>query len=411
MDAGFTDLLDRLRQGVETAEQAVEERLALLRAADRRIGGVAFFEDARARDDARALDRAFAADGPVGPLHGLPVTIKDWIDVEGFPCAGETTDRSRRPRRDATVAARLRAAGAVVVAKTMPWGDVAHPADPTRSVGGSSSGEAALVAAGASVLGIGSDSGGSIRLPASWAGACGLRPTAGRVPTTGHFPRIGPRSDGRTQIGPLASSIEALERALAVLAGADGRDPAAAPVPLLSSATVDLAGLHVAVTTGEGPWQATPHVAEAVRRAGAAIVAAGAVEVAWEFEWLAPAWDITGRYWSRARQQPELTGADVMHELTDWDRYVHRYLAATTGIDLIVAPATSDTAPLRAASTGGEPYIHLLPASLVGAPALSLPVGAGSGGLPIGVQIVGRPWADQVVLAAGRVVEAAVGQV
>ncbi len=240
MADGFAELRDQLRRGEETAEQAVEARLALLRAADERIGGVAFFGDARALADARALDRAFAVGGPAGPLHGLPVTVKDWIDVEGFPCAGETADRERRPGRDATVVARLRAAGAVVVAKTMPWGEVVHPGDPTRSVGGSSSGEAALVAAGASVLGIGSDSGGSIRLPAAWAGVCGLRPTAGRVPTTGHFPRVGPRSDGRTQIGPLASSIDALEHALAVLAGPDGRDPAAAPVPMRPSATADL---------------------------------------------------------------------------------------------------------------------------------------------------------------------------
>jgi len=150
--------------------------------------------------------------------------VKDWIDVEGFPRAGETTDRDRRPDADASVVRRLRAAGAVVVTKTRPWGRVAHPRDPACTVGGSSSGEAALVAAGASVLGIGSDSGGSIRLPAAWAGVCGLRPTAVRVPTTGHYPRVGPRGDGRTQIGPLAASVDGLEQALSVMAGPDGRD-------------------------------------------------------------------------------------------------------------------------------------------------------------------------------------------
>jgi amidase len=338
------------------------------------------------------------------------VTIKDWIDVEGFPCAGETTDRARRPARDATVVARLRAAGAVVVAKTRPWGDVAHPADPARSVGGSSSGEAAVVAAGASVLGIGSDSGGSIRLPAAWAGVCGLRPTAGRVPTTGHYPRVGPRSDGRTQIGPLAATVDALEQALAVLAGPDGLDPAAAPVPLRASSSVALRGLRVAVTTGDGPWQPAPHVRDAVLRAGAALVAAGAVEVGWDVDWLAPARDVTHRYWARAGGQPGLTGADVMLELEDWDRYVHRYLSATAAIDLVVAPATRDTAALRTEVSGGvdgEAFVHLMPASLVGAPALTVPAGTDGRGLPIGVQIIGRPWDDHVVLAAGRAVEAA----
>ncbi|MGI5131519.1 amidase [Pseudonocardia sp. CA-107938] len=406
MRDGFAELLGRLRRGEETAEQAVAERLALVRAAHERTGAVAFFEDERALSDARALDRAFAGTGPVGPLHGLPITVKDWIDVEGFPCAGETDDRERRPVRDAAAVARLRAAGAVVVAKTKPWGDVAHPGDPTRSVGGSSSGEAALVAAGASVLGIGSDSGGSIRLPASWAGVWGLRPTAGRVPTTGHYPRVGLRSDGRTQIGPLADSVDAVELALAVLAGPDGRDPAAAPVPLLSSTTVELQGRRIAVI----PGGAVPVVEAAVRRAGAALVAAGAVEVEWTFDWLPPAWDVTRRYWARAGGEPGLTGADVMRELEDWDHYVHRYLRATADVDLIVTPATPDTAPLRSEPVEGERFLHLLPASLVGAPALAVPAGADAAGLPIGVQIVGRLWEDHVVLAAGRTVGAAVGR-
>ena len=236
--AVIPDVLGRLRRGEVTAVATVERQLELLRRAHVVTNGVAAFEDARALADAAALDRAFAVGGPVGPLHGLPVTVKDWIDVEGFPCAGETDDRDRRPAHDATVVRRLRAAGAVVVAKTRPWGGVAHPRDPARTVGGSSSGEAALVAAGASLLGLGSDSGGSIRLPAAWAGVCGLRPTFGRVPTTGHYPRVGPRSDGRTVIGPLAACVDDLELALTVIAGPDGRDMGAAPVPLRPSAGV-----------------------------------------------------------------------------------------------------------------------------------------------------------------------------
>src|SRR6478735_56903 len=270
-------VLGRLRRGEDTALATVERQLELLRRANAVLDAVVAFEDDRALADAAALDRAFAERGPVGPLHGLPVTVKDWIDVEGFPCAGETSDRDRRPGVDATVVRRLRAAGAVVVAKTRVWGRVAHPRDPARTVGGSSSGEAALVAAGASVLGVGSDSGGSIRLPAAWAGVCGLRPTAGRVPTTGHFPRVGPRSDGRTQIGPLAASVDGLELALSVLAGPDGRDAGAAPVP--SSRGVDLRGLRVAAAFGEGEWQPSARVAAAVERAADVLVAAGARRV------------------------------------------------------------------------------------------------------------------------------------
>lgn len=135
------------------------------------------------RDDAAVLDRSVATDRSslAGVLHGRTVTVKDWIDVTGFVCEGEQQERTgRRPTRDATVVARLRVAGAIVVAKTQPGGDHAihgrchHPLDPTRTPGGTSSGEAALIGRGASTLGLGSDSGGSIRLPepgVAWLGS------------------------------------------------------------------------------------------------------------------------------------------------------------------------------------------------------------------------------------------------
>lgn len=399
-------MLGRLRRGADTAVATVERQLELLRRAHAVTDAVVAFEDDRALADAAALDRAFAERGPVGPLHGIPVTVKDWIDVEGFPCAGESGDPDRRPAADATAVRRLRAAGAVVVAKTRVWGGVPHPRDPTRTVGGSSSGEAALVAAGASVLGIGSDSGGSIRLPAAWAGVCGLRPTVGRVPTTGHFPRVGPRSDGRTAIGPLAASVDGLELALSAMAGPDGRDAGAAPVPLAPSRGVALGGLRVAVALGEGEWQPSDRVVAAVERAADVLVAAGARRVPWTFDWLAPAWDVTQRYWARAGYQAGLTGVDVMRELEDWDRYAYRYLAATADIDLVVAPATAGSAPPHG-EIGGDAFAFLLPASLVGAPALALPMGDDDAGLPIAVQLVGRPWEEHVLLAAGRAIERA----
>jgi len=398
-------VLGRLRRGEDTALATVERQLELLRRANAVLDAVVAFEDDRALADAAALDRAFAERGPVGPLHGLPVTVKDWIDVEGFPCAGVTTDRHRRPDADATVVRRLRAAGAVVVAKTRVWGRVAHPRDPARTVGGSSSGEAALVAAGASLLGIGSDSGGSVRLPAAWAGVCGLRPTAGRVPTTGHYPRVGPRSDGRTALGPLSASVDGLELALSVMAGPDGRDAGAAPVPLPPSSGVALRGLRVAAAFGEGKWQPSDRVATAVERATGVLVAAGARRVPWEFAWLSPAWDVTQRYWARAGGRADLTGADIMRELEDWDRFAYRYLAATADIDVVVAPATVGPAPPHG-DIGGDAFAFLLPASLVGAPALVLPAG-NEDGLPISVQLVGRPWAEHVLLAAARAIERA----
>jgi Asp-tRNA(Asn)/Glu-tRNA(Gln) amidotransferase A subunit family amidase len=128
--------------------------------------------------------------------------------------------------------------------------------------------------------------------------------------------------------------------------------------------------------------------------------------VPWEFAWLAPAWEVTQRYWARAGYRAGLTGADVMRELEDWDRFAYRYLEATTDIDVVVAPATAGPAPPHG-EIGGAAFAFLLPASLVGVPALALPAGDDDSGLPIGVQLVGRAWAEHVLLAAARAIERA----
>src|SRR5262249_30727091 len=134
-------LLDAIAGGQAAAAEVVSAHLAALHRVAEQTHAIAAFNDDRALADARRLDQAYAAGGVTGPLHGLPVTVKDWIDVEGFPCAGESGLVDRRPERDATVIARLRQAGAVVVAKTHAWGPrtgatiVRHPADPGRTPG------------------------------------------------------------------------------------------------------------------------------------------------------------------------------------------------------------------------------------------------------------------------------------
>jgi amidase len=412
-----TALLGALCAGEVSALDTAASHLDALHEVHARTNAVAWFDDERALADAHALDVAFAGDGPVGPLHGLPVTVKDWIDVEGFPCAGGSAEhRERRPARDATVVARLRRAGAVVMAKTVPWGGdddadrVRHPVDPARSAGGSSTGEAVVVAAGASPLGIGSDSGGSVRLPAAWCGVYGLKPTAGRVPTTGHFPRVGALSDGRTQIGPLSRDLDMLELVLSVIAGPDGHDAGVAPVPLQRGVDAHLAGARVAVLHGEDPWMPSDDVAAAVERAADALTAAGLVRTTWDGPWLVEALDITRRYWGRTG----LTGADAELQLWDWDRFRRRCLEAMSHVDLLLTPVTAGVAPLhvpRSPDSDGLPtgatFVYTLPASLTGAPALSVPMGADADGLPLAVQLIGRPWDDQRILGAARLLGAA----
>src|SRR5205814_2153619 len=204
--------------------------------------------------------------------------------------------------------------GAIVGATTAAgdhnelYGVTRNPYDHAGSPGASSSGEAALVAAAASPLGIGSDSGGSIRLPAAWCGITGLKPTAGRVPNTGHFPRVGALHDGRTQIGPLARRVDDVALALAVIAGCDGFDPGLVGVPLGSPVDIDVSRLRIASFTHDGPGQPTAAIAREVEHAVEALVNAGATIVEHGVPpHLAEAFDITLRYWRRR----ELSGPDA----------------------------------------------------------------------------------------------------
>lgn len=399
----------RIRSRETTVTEVIEDHLVRLASARDAIGGVAWSDDAAVLEAARAADRALAdSAAALGPLHGVPITVKDWIDVAGFPCAGESArHRDRRPTEDATVVARLRAAGAIVIAKTAAgdrsklYGVTRNPHDHARSPGASSSGEGALVGAGASPLGIGSDSGGSIRLPAAWCGIAGLKPTAGRVPNTGHFPRIGALHDGRTQIGPLARCVDDLELALGLLAGWDGFDPGVVDVPLGSSAQIDVSRLRIAWFTHDGPGQPTAAIARQVERAVEALASAGATIVDTAVPpHLDDAFDITQRYWGRR----DLSGPEADDLLWDWDRFRRRQLVFASSVDLVVCPVTSDVA--SPVSPQRSDYVFMLPASLTGAPAATVPTGF-DGALPIAVQLVGRKWDDATVLAAARVVEQA----
>ncbi|HKF76474.1 MAG TPA: amidase [Candidatus Dormibacteraeota bacterium] len=395
------ELADALRAGRCSAVEVAREHLDLLDRLTPVVGAVAATDPERTLADAAVADRRLRA-GEAGRLEGVPLTVKDWIDVEGWPVSGATGthggDPTRRPAADATAVARLRAAGAVVLAITRTMassprhGQTRNPHDPARAPGGSSSGAAALVAAGGSPLALGSDSGGSIRLPAAWCGVAGLKPTFGRVPLTGHFPRCGSLEDGRTVIGPLARTVDDLAAALALIAGPDGLDAGVAPVPMGDPDEVDLGALRVGVI-GDEP---TAAAVSALAAAGAAVVAEHLPDVRDE------ALELTRRYWGRAR----LSGEEIVRLLWDWDRFRRRLLVASAGIDVVVTPATEGPAPPWRESVDTD-YSWMLPWSLTGAPVVVVPVGS-EAGLPVAVQVVGRPWQDHVAIAAARCIEAAV---
>jgi len=353
------------------------------------------------RDDEVVLS-AVAEANAKSPFRGEPITVKDWIDVSGFRCSGGSAAHiDRRPAEDAPAISRLREAGAVVVAKTAVGVDSEHhgrvlnPHDLSRSPGASSSGEAAAVGGGAVRLGIGSDSGGSIRVPAAWCLVVGMKPSAGLIPLTGHFPEVGDRRDGRTVIGPLAQTVALAWTAVKVMAGPDGQDAAVAPVVLGDPGKVDLAGLRFAIGCPRGAEISRP-VEAALERVGEIVESAGAVIVGGPPDWLEEARDITENYWDRT----ERTGSQVWQDLDDWDRFRRRVLAETAGVDVIVTPTVGETAPLHRPMTT-EDYLFCLPASLTGAPALSIPVGESA------VQVIAHRWSDHIAVAAAQMIEAA----
>src|SRR3989475_1373435 len=247
-----------------SAVEVVRAHLEHIHTVNPRLNAVVFATAESAIKEARTADRHNTRGSALGPLHGVPFTVKDIFNTAGLPTtAGLRILRSRIPDHDATVVARMRRAGAILIGKTNcppihgenSWSPLhsgtRNPYDINRSPGVSSSGEAAIIAAGGSPLGLGSDSGGSIRLPAHYCGVVALKPTAGLIPVTGGYGLTGGMTDPRSQVGPMARYASDLAIALRVLAGPDGIDSGVVPVPF-PKRTPPLEGLKVAWYTDDG---------------------------------------------------------------------------------------------------------------------------------------------------------------
>src|SRR6185503_13720123 len=280
-------LAEALRRGALSSEAVVRAYLDRIEAVNPSLNAVVQLRAEAALAEARAADRVPA--GERGALHGVPMTIKDSLDTAGIVTTGGTKGRaSFVPSADATVVRRVRAAGAILLGKTntpdltlsyetsnLVYGHTNNPFDVARTSGGSSGGAAAIVAAGGSPIEIGSDTGGSIRLPAHCCGIAGLKPTAGRVPRTGHIINYEGASQFLTHIGPLARHVDDLGFLLGIIAGPDGVDPHVVPVPLGDPSTVRLAGLRVGYYSRLPPVEVTPETAGAVEAAVDALRRAG----------------------------------------------------------------------------------------------------------------------------------------
>jgi AtzE family amidohydrolase len=433
--------------GRTTAVDAIEAALARIAARNRALNAFTAVLAERARAQARAVDLARAKGEPLGPLAGVPVAAKNLFDVAGLPTlAGSKINRERAPAaRDATVIERLEAAGGVLVG-ALNMGEYAYdftgenvhdgpsrnPHDLARMTGGSSGGSGAAVAGGLVPLALGSDTNGSIRVPASLCGLFGLKPTYGRLSRARSFPFVG----SLDHVGPLARTTRDLALAYDAMQGHDPDDPVCArrPVePALPALARGIAGLRIAVAGGYFRRGAMPEAIAAVDQVARALGATRQVELPEAQRARAAAFVITTaegaslhleRLRTRARdfdpavRDRLIAGALVPAALVERAQKFRRWYRARVlelfgTVDVILAPATPSTAPAIGQQTfvldGVETPVRAnigiftQPISFIGLPVVAVPVPLAP--LPIGVQIIAAPWREDVVLAVAQALE------
>jgi amidase len=419
MSAPATRQARAVREREVSAAELVAAHLERLDALQPQLRAMLHVRRAEALVEAGATDAALAQGAPAGPLLGVPFTAKDNIDTAGVETLmGVREPAGLVPSRDAVVVARMRAAGAILLGKTaivsphagfgsdeLVHGRVANPYELRRSPGGSSGGEAAVIASCGSPCGLGNDSGGSLRTPAHFCGLATLKPTAGLVPMTGDE---GALSDPRTQTGALARSVADVAAITTLIAGPDPRHPEVAPAAVGDPTAVPLPGLRVAVLADNGLVAPSDDLAATLADAAAALREAG---LSVRDEPHPPGGhELTLRVWMSYRCE---IGSEQLYDLlAEWDAYRVRMLEWFTTADVVLCPVYDRPALLPDEQHEQDDDLGLsytTPYSLTGWPCAVVRCGTSTAGLPIGVQVVAHPWHDHVALAVAAVLERELG--
>jgi amidase len=440
-----------IRRKKISAFELVSACLARIEEVNPRLNAVVQVCTRQALEDAREADLSLARGDVCGPLHGVPFTLKDAIETRGVICTGGTEGRARHvPNEDAVVVKRLRDAGAILLGKTncpelgwaweadnLIYGRTNNPYDLTLSPGGSSGGESAIIAAGGSPFGLGSDAGGSVRFPAHCTGIASIKPTSGRVPRTGHFPGPGGLLDAIWQIGPLARRVEDLTLALSIISGIDMQDAAIVPMPFGDPGAIDLRRLRVAFHTDNGIVTPSAEIATVVKKAAQALADAGISVEETRPPGIEQTYEIylglftadggagiesllkevgTRRVHPLMQRVLDLQhqGAKTVAELAElvgrWDTFRREMLFFMSNFDALLCPVCS-FAGMEHGSTYDQlsSFSYTMTSNLTGWPAAVVRGGATPKGLPIGVQIIARPWREDVALALAKLLEDALG--
>ncbi|MDN5003101.1 AtzE family amidohydrolase [Bradyrhizobium sp. GCM10027634] len=441
------DIAKAVTGGQLSALAATEAALARIKQHDGILNSFTDVTADRARAKARAIDADIAAGKAVGPLAGVPFAVKNLFDVAGLPTrAGSKINRDLAPsKRDATLIERMEAAGAVLVG-ALNMGEYAYdftgenvhdgpsrnPHDTTRMTGGSSGGSGSAVGGGLVPIALGSDTNGSIRVPSSFCGIFGLKPTYGRLSRARSFPFVA----SLDHLGPFARSVTDLALAYDAMQGPDADDAACTTrgleptLPLIANPVSDL---RIAVAGGHFQKNVFPEAVEAVSRVAKALGATKVVDVPEASRARAAAYVITttegaSLHLDRLRKRPNdfdpavrdrlIAGAMVPAALVDRAQKFRRWYRAQLAeifksVDVLLAPATPCTAPklgqVNFTLDGVElPVranigIHTQPISFIGLPVVAVPVPLDP--LPIGVQIICAPWREDIALRVAYALE------
>lgn len=454
--ASATQQLKLLRSGAISIPELAEAHIRQIEKLNPHLNVFADYDANRIRTQAQALQ---CAPEPHGPLHGLPVTVKSSIATAGYRCEiGSLLHKDEVPAEDAVVVSRLRTAGALILGTTnCPEGLMAYetnnllhgrtnnPWDLTRTPGGSSGGESAAIAAGLSAAGLGSDSGGSVRVPAHFTGICSFKPSPGRFPGRGHIPPcVGPFST-LGAIGPMARTMADVALLYNVLSGQDAIDPSSPPIPSRTLSLNDLRTQTIGFFEDDGLTPVTPETRAAIQSAAQALRSAGfRVEpfcpstleqlrkLWWTFfvqcgaifyeptlgshrDQLSP---IFTEFLSIAEASTPLTATELLTAWAELDLVRSRTLDLMRSYPVLLCPVASIPAwkhGERKWQVEGKSIRYLDAVcytqwfNTLSAPAAVVPVSQSSSGLPIGVQIIARPFEDEVALGIASVLDAAFG--
>lgn len=456
-DLPFTSALNMaamIREKRISAKQLLRIHLDRIATVNPQLNAVVLLAEERAMVEAEEADRLTARGISRGPLHGVPFTIKDSFETAGLVSTGGTMGRREFiPGRDATVVARLREAGGILMGKTntpeftlsgitdnLIYGKTINPHKPNHSPGGSSGGAGAIIAAGGSPFDIGTDFGGSIRGPSHLCGISGIKPTAFRAPRTGHIVDYGGIFDSYQQPGPMARYVEDLYLILKIISGPDRFDAGIIPMPLYDPANVDFRSLRVAWFVNNGSeTEPTPETADAIAAAVSAfeprvqtIREDCPTELLFELE--SARRDLSradGRAWVRRLVEKsgttvtapnldtgdgeEVSADEFTHIVERLDLAKSKLLTWLNDYDLVICPVMPGPAP----EYNEDMYVRRPPnpaeVSFMGSfnttgwPGAVCRAGTSPDGLPIGVQFLAQPWREDVAIAAAAAVEAETG--